>query len=98
MSKISGIWEVPYTCEMGIEKHCRLILTLIDNLETAKASYLNPAYDMKREEEALRNEMADLAIILEKYFELTGTKVIDERVKKFNNFQKEDEKFLKREK
>ncbi len=87
---ISGIWEVPYVCEMGIEKHCRLILNLIDEAEKCKASVLKDT-EWHATNMQLKREMADLFIILEKYFSLENGHLIEERKELFNKHQIEDE-------
>ncbi len=91
---ISGIWEVPYVCEMGIEKHCRLILNLIDEAEKGKASVVRDT-EWHATNMQLKCEMADLFIILEKYFSLENGHLIEKRKELFNKHQEEDEKYLK---
>lgn len=81
---VSGIWEVPYVCEMGIEKHCRLVLNLIDSYEQAKASEL---ITTNKIDSQLKCEMADLFIILEKYFSIENGRLINERKALFNKHQ-----------
>lgn len=93
-TKISGIWAVPYVCEMGIEKHCHIIIGLIETLESAKA--WGSRSDVVFTEFSLKKEMADLYLILDKYLDNEdGEKIKRERQSLFTHHQKEDEKFFK---
>jgi hypothetical protein len=94
-TKISGIWEIPYVCEMGIEKHCRLVLNLIDEAEKLKACSFVRDTEWHATNMQLKNEMADLFIILEKYFSIKNGHLIEQRKALFNTHQVEDEKYFK---
>lgn len=81
---IDSIWNSDYVCELGILDHCKEILVLKDRIRIDKAELkANPEKcEISSVENQLIYEMADLKLILDKYFENKQT-IITTRLKRF---------------
>lgn len=81
---IDGVWNSDYVCELGILDHCKEILVLKDHIriDKSKPKTENNRTELAYAEEQLIREMADLKIILDKYFE-ERQEYIDLRLKRF---------------
>jgi len=82
MKKITGKWEDPYICELGISDHLAECNQLLSMLRVAKNTGTPTDIIMVRGK--YNNELADLYLILDKYL---NPQVIRDRRLKFKGHE-----------
>lgn len=91
VENISGIWNVPYVCELGIQYHCNEVKLLNDNYLEAKGN----GDDVTLLTKSIHEEMVDLYLILKKYIEISEMEnLIKERITVFSSHNDSDKKYL----